>query len=67
MSKYGLYSAERFHLLSETFKMVYADRAEYMGDKEILALAVELEELYEKDKDAYDLIVNLIKKLRQIV
>lgn len=38
-----------------------------MGDKEILVLAVELEELYEKDKDAYDLIVNLIKKLRQIV
>ena len=38
-----------------------------MGDKEILALAIELEELCEKDKDAYDLIVNLIKKLRQIV
>ena len=36
MSKYGLYSAERFHLLSETFKMVYADRAEYMGDKEFI-------------------------------
>ncbi|MFR5131933.1 MAG: gamma-glutamyltransferase [Terrisporobacter sp.] len=36
MSKYGLYSSERFHLLSETFKMVYADRAEYMGDKEFI-------------------------------
>ena len=38
-----------------------------MGDKEILELALQLEELYEKDKDAYDLIANLIKKLRQIV
>ena len=38
MSKYGLYSAERFHLLSETFKMVYADRAEYMGDKEFISV-----------------------------
>lgn len=34
MSKYGIDSSERIHLLSETFKMVYKDRAEYMGDPE---------------------------------
>lgn len=32
ISQYGLYSSERLHILSETFKMVYEDRAEYMGD-----------------------------------
>ena len=32
ISQYGLYSVERLHILSETFKMVYEDRAEYMGD-----------------------------------
>lgn len=32
ISKYGIYSPERYHLLSETFKMVYEDRAKYMGD-----------------------------------
>ena len=32
MSQYGIYSPERYHLLSETFKMVYEDRATYMGD-----------------------------------
>ena len=34
ISKYGIYSSERYHLLSETFKMVYEDRAKYMGDPE---------------------------------
>ena len=38
-----------------------------MGDKEILELAKQLEEIYKNDEEAYDLIVNLIKKLRQIV
>ena len=32
MSKYQIYSPQRIHLLSETFKMVFADRAKYMGD-----------------------------------
>lgn len=32
ISQYGIYSPERYHLLSETFKMVYEDRAKYMGD-----------------------------------
>lgn len=34
ISNYGVYSPERYHLLSETFKMVYEDRAKYMGDPE---------------------------------
>lgn len=41
ISKYGIYSAERFHLLSETFKMVYADRAEYMGDSAYIDVPTE--------------------------
>lgn len=36
ISKYGIYSPERYHLLSETFKMVYEDRAKYMGDQEFV-------------------------------
>ncbi|OLR65205.1 gamma-glutamyltransferase [Peptoniphilus porci] len=32
MTKYKLYDSNYMHLLSETFKMVYADRAKYMGD-----------------------------------
>lgn len=32
LSKYEPYSAEHMHLLSELFKMAYADRAAYMGD-----------------------------------
>ena len=36
ISKYGIYSPERYHLLSETFKMVYEDRAKYMGDQEFI-------------------------------
>ena len=32
VSKYGIYSPQRYHLLSETFKIVYEDRAKYMGD-----------------------------------
>ena len=36
ISKYGVYSQERYHLLSETFKMVYEDRAKYMGDQDFV-------------------------------
>ena len=36
ISKYGIYSPERYHLLSETFKMVYEDRAKYMGDQDFV-------------------------------
>ena len=32
ISNYDLYSSERLHLFSEIFKMVYKDRAKYMGD-----------------------------------
>lgn len=32
MSKVKPYSGEHMHILSELFKMAYADRAEYMGD-----------------------------------
>ena len=37
-----------------------------MNNNEILELAKELEKLYKIDKEAYNLIVELIKKLRQI-
>lgn len=40
ISKYGIYSPERYHLLSETFKMVYEDRAKYMGDQEFIDVPI---------------------------
>ena len=38
-----------------------------MGDKEILELAKQLEEIYKNDEEAYAVIVDFVKKLRQIV
>ena len=38
-----------------------------MGDKEILELAKQLEEIYKHDEEAYAEIVDFVKKLRQIV
>jgi hypothetical protein len=38
-----------------------------MGNREIIELAKQLEEIYKNDKYAYDLIVDFVKKLRQIV
>lgn len=37
-----------------------------MDNNEILELAKELEKLYKIDKEAYKLIIELVKKLRQI-
>ena len=38
-----------------------------MGDKEILELAKQFEEIYKNDEEAYAEIVDFVKKLRQIV
>ena len=37
-----------------------------MDNNEILELAKELERLYQIDKESYNLIIQLIKKIRQI-
>lgn len=38
-----------------------------MGDREIIELAKQLEEIYKNDEEAYAVIVDFVKKLRQIV
>lgn len=41
MSQYEPNSAESMHLFSEVFKMVYADRAEYMGDPNYIDVPIQ--------------------------
>lgn len=56
LSEYGQYSAEHMHLLSEIFKLTYADRAAYMGDPEYID--VPLAGITDKDYAA-----ELVKKI----
>ncbi|MCC3870126.1 gamma-glutamyltransferase [Terrisporobacter mayombei] len=40
ISKYGVYSPERYHLLSEVFKLVYEDRTKYAGDPKYVDIPI---------------------------
>ncbi|MBV9471205.1 MAG: gamma-glutamyltransferase, partial [Abitibacteriaceae bacterium] len=41
LSKLNPFSAQKYHLLTETMKRAYADRAEYMGDTDFVKLPIQ--------------------------
>lgn len=56
----------RTHVCYNVVIMITFKGWEYMNEREILELANDLEWLEKNDKEGYDYIISLIKKMRQI-